>query len=238
MLRCHRRSRPLRLVLQELMRYNSFATVKVHVLCDRTTTDVQTVLDEFKGQFWGLKHLDFPILGDRERFREAKELQFRILEAAAPDWVLLQDDDRWFEPLGISEELPRFLTQDDVDIVYARSWFVWDRPGTFNTARHHYSPVLFRYAPGLHYPLDRDIQVPLPLHDEAIIQGRAGEFETPLLDFGTFDERERKLTFEAFRAAGKDDHYVNSIVGPPDLKLIDEELGRPWHDLWTEEYGP
>jgi hypothetical protein len=239
MLRCHHRARSLRLAIRELLRYRSFADVKLHILADRLSFKAQEVLDEFKGEFWGVKHLDYPILSPKagEQFREAKRLQFQIIQAAAPDWVLLADDDRWFEPLGAHEELPRVLADGDKDIWYATSWFVWDQTDRFNAARHHHSPVLFRFEPGLEYPLDRDIQVPLPLHDEAIVQGRAGELQTPLLDFGTFEREERARVYKAFVEAGKIDAYVEGINGPPDIRSIDEELKRPWKDLWKEEYG-
>lgn len=264
MLRCHRRARSLRLVLRELLRYREFAEVKLHILADRLSTAAGNVLDEFKGEFWGFSYLPFPILSREggQKFREAKAYQYKLIEPSAPDWVLLADDDRWFEPLGAAEELPASLDQDDFDILFATSWFVWDRSDQFNASRIHYSPVLFRFEPGMVYPLDRDIQVPMPLHDEAIVQGRTANLHTPLLDYGTFSEKDRAETYKEFVEAGKNDSYVASLLGPDerrkaykqlkanggvinsyvrsqlsqDLRSIDEELKRSWKNLWKEAY--
>lgn len=238
LLRAHARAEPLRVVLRELLRYRDDLgfDVKIHCWVDRPTHLVQRVLDSFRGEFYGLRYAPFPLLDDRqgERFMEQLELQLREIDRARPDWVLLQDDDRVFEPLGADKELPEALARDDVDLLYAQSWFLWDNTRTVNVARHHNSPVLFRWAPDLHFPPDRMLQAPLPLHDEAIVQGRTALLRTPLLDAGTLTKAERRRVYSAFLAAGKADRYVESIEAPPSLLSVDELIRRPWKDPFAD----
>jgi hypothetical protein len=235
MLRAHCRTRSLKIVLQQLEAYQDFADVKIHALLDRPTPEVRELVHSCSLVFAIMSSPDPLVSPGGLTFREAKAAQLDAIGAdLTPDWILLQDDDRWFEPLGAAEELPLALADDDVDMWYARSWFVWDRSDQINLNRFHNSPVLFRWDEEQEFPLNRDIQAPLPLHDEAIIQVRTGTFKTPLLDYGTFDEAERKRVFDEFLAAGKDDPYVRSIMKPPHLVSIDSRLERPWRDLWKE----
>jgi hypothetical protein len=240
MLRCHRRARALYHVLSELRRYRGLGIeIRIHALLDRPTPEVKALLEIFSGLIRTRWYPDFVVLSKvgGERFREAKMEQFEQIKAwpERPDWVLLQDDDRWFEPLGATEELPKALADPNVDMWYARSLFVWDKRDQINVRRKHNSPVLFRCRNRDQYPLDRDVQAPVPLHDEAICKARTGLLETPLLDYGTFSQEERDKTFNAFWEARKRDKYVYSIQEEPELISVDEILKRPWNDLWEEE---
>jgi hypothetical protein len=238
MLRCHRRHEQLIPVLEELSRYHrlGLARVVIHVLADRPTSRVMGVLENHKDLIRTYWEPNFKILSKKgERFREAKREQFQQIKEwpVHPDWVLLQDDDRWFEPISITGELPTALNSGDTDVWLARSLFVWDRSDQVNVHREHLSPILFRFRARDDFPLDRDIQAPIPLHDEAYIRRRASVLETPLLDYGTFSESERKKVFEDFFQAFKRDPYVYSIQEPPELVPLDTIFkGRPWEDLW------
>lgn len=237
MLRVRARAASLRVVLDELLAYRTLGIdPKIHVLADRPTTDVQAVLDDYRDHFWGLHYLDFPILSrkDGERFREAKYRQYHLLEPASPDWVLLQDDDRIFERAGALRELPTALADPDVDLLYAKSLFLWDDHDHVNLSRDHCSPVLFRYRPDQSFPLDRDIQAPLPLHDEAIVRGRIRTLDTPLLDVGTLRLPERERVYRAFLEAGKADAYVASIITPPRIALLSSVIRRPYINPFEE----
>lgn len=239
MLRCHRRHEQLTRVLEELSRFHqSLARIRIHVLADRPTEAVHQVLEKHRDLIHTTWFPDFPILSIRgERFREAKREQFRQIKewSMTPDWVLFQDDDRWFEPLRITTELPEVLNSDIADMWYACSFFVWDRSDQVNVNRIHRSPVLFRFRSCDEFPLTRDIQAPVPLHDEAIIKNRAGTLATPLLDYGTFSEEERSRVFDAFWKARKRDSYVYSIKEDPKLASMDEIFeGQPWKDLWRK----
>lgn len=234
MLRCHERADTLRVVLDELFRYEKDLgiEVKVHVLADRLSFLAEEVLKDYQGRLYGLKFLPFPILSAAgERFPEACQFQYKALTLCHPDWILFQDDDRWFESNGADKELPDALNDENIDMWYADSWFVWDTSDQFNANRHHSSPVLFRFKPGNAFVLDRVLQAPLPLHDDAIIRGRTGTLKVPLLDYGTYSEDERVRVYQAFREAGKADPYIESIKDPPKLASISETLMRPWKDL-------
>lgn len=247
LVRCHNRPRTLDIVLRELDRYRTFAGVDVaiSVMADRPTQEVLAVLKRHDLAILTQPKLNFPLLSHHgERFMEALNIQLEDLEKAAhPDFLLLADDDRWFEPLRIAEELPAVLANPDIDLWYARSIFFQDDPHTFNTRRHHYSPVLCRLIPGDRFPLTRIIQAPERSHDRAIVQDRVGAFKTPLLDYGSFRESDRLRLYKAFVAAGKSDPYVDSLLGPASPHTFPEDAHRlglltagPWKDLWSE-YG-
>lgn len=242
MLRCHRRTKTLSTVLNELRRIQEcgLAQVRIHAAADRPTDQVRTILANHNDLIRTTWEPDFQVVGPKgEKFREFKKAQFEQIKnwSVRPDWILFQDDDRWFEPNRITEELPKVLADKDHDMWLAESLFIWDRSDQYNANRLHRSPVLFRFRPRDQYPLDRDIQAPSPLHDQAIIRRRAGVLKTPLLDYGTFSEGERARVYAAFMQAGKDDPYVHSIVEEPELLPVSNYfnirgLGTAWKDLW------
>jgi hypothetical protein len=134
-----------------------------------------------------------------------------------------------------TQEIPYALAHKDTDVWNAHSVFVWDKSDQINVNRKHCSPILFRFRDRDQFPLDRDIQAPLPLFDEAHIKRRIGLLTTPLLDYGTFEAAERERVFNAFVKAYKRDLYVYSIIAEPELKSLDEYFcGHPWEDLWKK----
>ena len=236
MLRCHRRKKLLAIVLSELRRYQEegLASIQIHAMADRPAPGVTELLAENRDLIRTVWHPDFPILSPRgERFREAKREQLAQIQAwhIPIDWVLLQDDDRWLEPIGATRELPAALSDPDADLWNAKSLFLWDDSNIVNLHRHHLGPLLFRFRACDHFPLDRDIQAPLPLHDEAHIKRRVRSLSTPLLDAGTQTQDERERVFQAFFDAKKRDDYTYSIVEDPELVPLDLIIGRPWKDL-------
>lgn len=234
MLRVHRRHRTLQHVLFELRRYRDELgiNVRAHALLDRPTPQVRRILSAFRDVVVATDDAPTPLVDHKLSFAEAARFQHRRLSQLNPDWVLFQDDDRWLEPLRADEDLAPALEDDNVDLWYAQSLFVWDEPDTVNLARWHQAPVLFRYRPWDNFPTDRELQAPLPLHDEAIARGRTGLLDAPLLDYGSYSAEERDHLYAAFTRAGKSDKYIDSLLEPPRPASLTKELG-PWVDLWT-----
>lgn len=235
LLRAHARSKPLRVALDEALRYSSFLQrrVVIDLLVDRPTGDVCQVIDDYKGHPDISVHFtDIPLVSAAlgERFMETANDQVRRLEEHDCEWIMFADDDRWLEPVGIEKELPLSLADDDVDLIYAHSWFMWDKPNQRNMRRKHLSPIVWRHEHGCRFPpsCDRIIQAPLEIHDEAIIYGRIKTLNTPLLDYGTFDADERARVRKAFVDAGKNDKYIRSFDEEPVLETVTLE-----RDLWS-----
>lgn len=233
MLRVHRRDRTLVHVLSELRRYRDELgiDVRVHCLQDRPTDRVREVLANFKDLIVGIDDAPVPLVGERLGFCEAARFQFDRIRGLNPDWVLFQDDDRWLEPSGANVDLG-CLDDPNLDLVYAASLFIWDHPNRFNPSRSHCSPIFFRYRSWDQFPIDRELQAPLPLHDEAIVRGRTAVLTTPLLDYGSFTPEERAHLSRVFLAAGKDDDYIRALTKPALLSRVTELLGT-WTDLWS-----
>jgi hypothetical protein len=127
MLRCHVRYRTLAIVLSELYRYRRDMGIDVRVcaLMDRCCPDVQELLEDYSRAPWFFT-IDAPrrsLDKDGEHFMELLNVQMDAMEERWPDleWIYAQDDDRWFEPVHITEELPRALADDskDVQSIYA-----------------------------------------------------------------------------------------------------------------------
>jgi len=239
LLRAHHRHEQLDIALQELLRYNELPglEVKIQVLVDRPHFLVEGVLKKYRDRLYGLAYCPFPIVSARGyRFMESNNYNLKRLEHCDPDWVYVADDDAWFAPPMIDKELPEALTSTTVDLWYAKSLFLWDDPRQYNENRKHYGPVIWRHQPGARWPLDRSLQVPMPLHDEAIMTRRVGDLTTPLLDYGSYDEPERVRLYNAYLRAGRDPHdaWVSSLVEPPDLRSLD--LSEDWIDLWSARH--
>ena len=241
--RCHSRARTLDIVLSELLRYGYLPglTVKISVVADRPSYRVSSVLDRYRPNLWSLHYSDYPLVGAAERFMEALEAQRAHLATTRCDWYGLFDDDRWLEPLRATSELPLALASKDVDMWYARTVFLEDRPDTYCASRAHHSPLLWKALPGDQFPSNRIIQATETRHDASIISGRVGTLDTPLLDYGTYHEHERRALFERYAAAGKDDPYTRSYIEGRVLKKFPEDAiaaglmeAGPWRDLYTE----
>jgi len=222
-------------VLDELLRYQDFGIDPVIVvMADRPAPEVSALIESLPRRMVVRVCPPNPIVTSSGlAFRQAKIAHYRVLKGLGRpiDWVLLQDDDRWFEPLGITEELPKALEQP-VDLLYARSAFLWDDSEHVNVARYHVSPTLFRFDPDSDFPDDQDVQAPQPLHDRAIIARRTAVLETPLIDAGSLEATERDRLFNTFIAAGKNDDYVRSLKDPPTLVPFSQiNNNRPWKDL-------
>jgi hypothetical protein len=245
MLRCHVRYRTLAIVLSELYRYRRDMGIDVRVcaLMDRCCPDVQELLEDYSRAPWFFT-IDAPrrsLDKDGEHFMELLNVQMDAMEERWPDleWIYAQDDDRWFEPVHITEELPRALADDSKDVYFCRSLFFWNDSDTFNTERQHDSALLYRHCPGARWSGRRILNVPDEPYDAAVMSGRTGVINTPLLDFGTFTADDRLRVYTAFACAGKKDAYVQSIYAPPALLKFPRDFAPDygeWKDLWKERW--
>lgn len=246
LLRAHRRARTLDIVLSELERYNSFPGLEVHILTqiDRPTEDVQDILRKHANpDFMRFTSAPKPMVADKENFLSNQNAHLDEAERRLPrcDWFFTADDDRWFEPQRITEELPRALSNPDISLWDCRSLFMWDEPTKFNAARHHLTPLLWRHIPRFRFSGRRMMSVPDALHDQYILTGAHGHMQTPLLDYGSYTSAERRLLYDIFTAAGKRDDYIDSLLAPPRLLTFPDDavsLGfatpGPWTDLYAE----
>jgi len=249
LLRTHRRAKTLRIVLDELLRYGTFPgiSVRIHVSLDRPTAEVADLLESYRHKIWGFLKTKRPLLSAEygELFMPAANEQLAAFEKVNADWYLLWDDDSWYEPLSITEELPSALTNPDIDVWTATTLYFWDTPFTYRADRPHYAPSLFRVLPGDRFPLNRILLCTENRFDTAFIQNRIGQLKTPIFGYGTFDETDRRLTYEAFATAGKVDSFtLKGLQPPPRLDRFPEDalkqglIQRPdWTDLWTKYYG-
>ena len=244
LLRVHRRARTLDIVLSEIARYGKLPGIQtiVQVAADRPSKEVEMILARHKSLIHSRINVEPIVSKDSgERFQEVLNEQLEVIQDWKPDWVLRQDDDEWLEPCHATEELPLAIHDPEIDLWYAFTVYMWDRPNQYNFRRKHFSPYMFRYIPGDRFPTNRLIHATELLHDRAVIEGRQGLLRSPLLDYGTFTEEERQENFERYLKAGRLDDFTRSLVEPPDLRIFPEDAiddymiyDREWKDLWTE----
>lgn len=236
LVRCHKRAKTLDIALSELERYGTLSDIKpwICIQADRPTPEVSAVLARHVGPQCHVCEAPRPAVADREYFLQNLNAHLTALEQFQPklDWCYLADDDRWFEPQRITEELPKALTDSDIALWGAKSLFMWDRPNEYNAARHHDSPLFWRHIPKFRWTGKRMIQAPDALHDQYILTNRFGHLKTPLLDYGSFNVLDRAELYRSFTAAGKDDAYIQSLLEPPTLAVYPED-GSAWTDLYS-----
>jgi hypothetical protein len=176
---------------------------------------------------------------------EGLEIQRKALAQTHCDWYGLFDDDRWLEPTHATTELPTALASDTVDMYYANSVFLQDSPTTYNPARAHHSPLLWKALAGDHFPAGRMIQATEIRHDDAILTGRIATLKTPLLDYGTMTATERSQLFDTYAKAGKLDPYTRAMVAPnarlssfpTDAITAGLMPDAEWRDLYSEYHA-
>lgn len=247
MLRCHRRHRTLRCVLTALRRWTNWAKIQIHASCDRTTPEVDAVLDEFDDLVIAREVPPAPVLAPgRDGWRSHKSWQYQAMTGwragprrplIEPDWCILQDDDCWLEPLSAEAQLFRdgLLESGEYDLISAKSLFMWDKPTRYNIRRQHQSPYLWRFVPHDRFPLTRDIRATEIAHDQAIMRGRHVLLGVPLLDYGAYTAGDRKAVYDAYVEAGRDverDAFVRSLVEQPQLQTL--KFHGEWLDLFSD----
>lgn len=249
MLRCHVRYKTLKILLRELWRYRRDLCIDLRVcaMLDNVSPDVYELCmawEEMAPTWFFTISAPFRQLDKEkgERFMEGLNFQIEAMEARWSDleWIFAADDDRWFEPVKITAELPWALTDESKDVYFCRSLFMWDKSDTFNTERQHDSALLYRHVPGARWSGRRILNVPDEPYDSAVMAGRTGVINTPLLDYGTFTADDRLRVYTAFAVAGKRDAYVQSIYAPPALLKFPRDFAPDygeWRDLWKERYG-
>src|SRR5262245_1370990 len=240
LVRTHNRAHLLPIVLDELLRYNRLGDTDccISLAVDRPTSDVCKIIAKYSSRIFSVIEMPFPLVSSfGERFSEGLNLQLDDAERwdLNPDRLYLADDDRWFEPNRITEELPRALATPDVDLWYCRSLFMWDEPHLYNPSRYHHTPLISRYRPGDRFPLNRMISAPVSVHDDALIQRRTDCLGTPLLDYGSFTQPERDELYKTFAAAGKIDDYTAALLRPPSNGLLNfRDTHGDFKDLYSE----
>lgn len=245
LLTAHYRPLTLDIVLSELLRYQGpDLTVKICLLLDRPTASVSAVVEKYRERIFKILDCPFPIVSPAgERWMEARNLQLEPFQHTKVDWLYLQDDDRWLEPLHAKQEILTSLSNPDIDVWYANSLFMWDRPDKYNPARHHFSPVFWRFKAADVFPPNRVIQATEQVHDASIITGRASTLRIPLLDYGSLNTLDRIRLYHAFEEAGRVDPYIDVLIAPSTagLRSFPEDAVKAgfmpdssWRDLYTE----
>lgn len=233
LLRAHQRAKTLDIALSEFFRYREFGIdVAVSIIADRPHFLVEKVLEKWRSSLFHLHYTKIPILGyGKQSWMENSNENLRHLERCNPDWIVFADDDRWFARPQIDEELPRALDDENVDLWYAKSLFLWDKPDQINARRHHDQVTIWRHTRGDRFPTDRVIQAPAGVHDGAVVAGRVGHLSTPLLDYGSYDAAERQRVYDSYVRAGRDkrDPWISTLVESPQL----EKLPLKCDDLWS-----
>lgn len=206
--------------------------MKIVVQVDRPSPEVSSLVDASAGPDLVVIKAPRPLVSPKgENFLHPLNLHLEALEKFCPqlDWCYLADDDRWFDPCSADSELPDLLHNREVGMLIARSVFMWDSPTTYNAARHHVSPVMWRHQKGARWSGLRMIQAPDPIHDQHIIAGATRSLKTPLLDYGSYSADERQVLYDTFIAAGKDDPYISSLIERPLLETYpDGAIIRGW----------
>lgn len=239
-LRCHVRTKPLAIAINEFFRYGRELGIDVglSILSDRPTTEVSYVLNRAKAAYGDQvritgSHIEV-LGGGKQRWMSSNSYNTSLVEEAFdPEWIYFMDDDRWFEPDKILPALFKALTSDEDDVWTAESLFFWDKPDQINRARHHHQAVLWRHVRDERFCTHRELQVPYQIYDEAIMTGRIADIGVPLLDYGSYDAAERKRVYEAYIAAGRNpnDPWISSLIAPPEGAL-EKYVVNP--DLWSQ----
>jgi len=220
-LKLHKRIWTLSSVFRQLREMHARWGVHVVALMDRPTLEVATYA---RGEVWSLPmtfiNLDFEVVGlAGEQFARADNLALEVFEGIRPDWVYMQDDDRWFEP-GYEAELSELFGAQRYDVAYVRSLFFWEPHKVRLDFFTHCSPALWRWQPSIRYPLDRNLWTPAPLVDAARANGRAIILRSRFCDWGYSTPEERERVAHAFFSAGKIDLVTTALLEPA-RQLID-----------------
>jgi len=223
MLRVHRRHQYLRRIFDNFRKLAQGREVFISIQADRPTPEVAALLGKLVEKLpasikVGFMESPFPLLERKERYMEALQIQYehlkdlagRDLQAAA-----LWDDDFWLSAKGI-RELRGHLDILEADRVEARSIFLWDTPEQHNTNfPPHWQALVFRVFPNDNYPLDYTVHCPV----RAAV-GSCVRLHNPILNAGYMDEEDRKLTWLAYRRAGKIDAHTIKLTTPPTLEKV------------------
>jgi hypothetical protein len=212
-LKAHRRTKSLQKVIDQILGWmpNEFSDIYVVALVDpRASQEVRTILRNAPEQVVAID-LPFPVVSaEGEKFMDANNFAMPYIDAWAPDWVYMADDDRWFEPLH-ENELSGAL-DGEADVWNVRSLFFWNDYEVREDFFPHNSPLFWRWRPGLTFDLGRTLETPPELYDEAQAAGKLMDFRYRLLDTGYITPEERQRVFDAYAQAGKIDSLTLSLL--------------------------
>lgn len=159
-----------------------------------------------------------PALGERERFMELRQQQFKIaVDNFNPTHGVILDDDGVFADVDEARQ----ALHSDADLVYGTKLFLWDDAEHYNARMPtHRSVVFFRCLPGDFFPINRTIHAPLGIHDHA---QKITDLKAPILDYGYIHRLNRERCFRDYVRVGKIDACTRPLVEEPDLRPVPNE---------------
>lgn len=157
----------------------------------------------------------FPALGERERWMELRQFQFKVaVDQFNPTHGVIWDDDHYLADVDDARQKLR----EDWDLVYATKLFLWDSATQYNAKMPaHRSVFFFKVLPGDAFPMDRTIHAPIGIHDFA---KKITDLKAPLLDFGYMHRVNRERVFRDYVRVGKIDAATRPLVEEPHLKPL------------------
>lgn len=157
----------------------------------------------------------FPALGERERWMQLRQFQFKTAcDKFDPTHGCIWDDDHILADLDDATQKLR----EDWDLVYATKLFLWDTADRYNARMpQHRSVFFFKVLPGDAFPVDRTIHAPIGIHDFA---KKITDLKAPLLDYGYMHRLARERVFRDYVRVGKIDAATRPLVEPPDLRPL------------------
>lgn len=226
MLRLHRRHKYIKRIFKNFRRMAKGRKFFLAVQLDRPSADVAAALDkELRNapDTWTIDIFESPIkLVDQtgENYMEALQHHYEYLLALSDgslDAACLWDDDSWLEAKAMREFLGH-LDILEADRVEIKSRFLWDDPTQHNTAFPvHWQALLFRVLPRDRYPTDYMVHCP-----DRAAQGKCIRMKACLTNAGYLDPDDRRLTWLAYRRAGKIDAHTVALIKEPKLERLNE----------------
>lgn len=246
LLRVHDRPLHTRIVLGELARYASFPGVDVRVVVavDRPSPAVSDILAEYDGApfIQEIYHAEVPIIkGGKERWMDAENEHLDHLERDGDfDWVYVQDDDHWLEPVKAASLLPAALRSTEANAYFVTSLFFHGSSDTYTTTRAHRTILLWRHERGARCSGRLCLNCPDPLHEAYLFGDTCRDLPIPCLDYGSVSEAERFRLVKQFAGIPNPVSDVNTILLTPTLRRFpadyDPQYGE-WLDLWAQHNG-
>jgi len=223
MLRCHRREQYLSRVLISIAALCRNRTGYLCIQLDRPSTAVTDELGKAINRLPQNIHVDIfetpiKLVAQGENYMEALRIQYDRLLDWAPEIeaAALWDDDMWLPPKG-RREINGHLDYFDMDRLDIETRFLWDDENTYNAEfPKHLQTLIFRVLPGDQYATDYIAHAP----DRAAQSKARVLLSNPLINAGLMFEDDRKLTFDAYKKAGKLDRHTTTLVRPPKLRKL------------------
>lgn len=223
MLRVHRRHEFLDKVLSTIANICRDRKGYLCIQADRPSAAVTAALEK------GLRRLpesievdvfETPIklVAQGENFMEALQIHYARLLDWAPkiQAAALWDDDMWLTGHG-ARELRGHLDIFDIDRIDILTKFLWNDDEHYNDEfPKHRQTLVFRVIPGDKYDPSYIAHAP----DRAAQSHARVELRNPLINAGLMNEDDRKLTFEAYKKAGKLDKHTLTLVRPPKIRKL------------------